>query len=71
MSTDNHADTPVRENTDGATTYREYDGERPSGRRREPHPGKTFEDYETGAVVPIPEYIGTMTWIWEGERWSR
>lgn len=72
MSTDNHdPDTHVRETTDGATTHSEYDRERPSGTRREPHPGKTFEDYETGDVVPVPEYFGTVTWIFEGTRWSR
>lgn len=46
--------------------YRGYDSEKSSGFRREPHPGKGFEDYNNGDVVPVPRYYGTVTWIFEG-----
>lgn len=64
-------DTHVRENKDSTMTiYYEYDGELISGTRRDPNPAKTFEDFEAGDVVPVPEYFGTETWILEGTRWS-
>lgn len=40
-----------------------YDLDEHGGYRREPHPGKEFDDYAVGQVVPVPRYYGTMTWI--------
>lgn len=39
----------------------DFDGER--GHRTDPLPKMAFEDFDSGAMVPVPRYAGAISWV--------